>query len=292
MSLLSLSKKGSSEPQDPSAIPVLTPIQIENYEKVIADSLSSIRLHAENMKAYYFLAQAQIALHRPSEALASAKEAHRLCVEEIHKGGKGASSIGPITELVLRCKKEAWEAKEKERLDAQGGLVRELQVLLEKERDRRVEELHSQAATEMTDGEGVNVPVEEQKITEEYARKIEEVRNMGVAAGTVGEEGKRRNVPDWCIDDITFSVMVDPVVVRPIPPFSPSLYNISANSLYYLQTKTGQSYDRSSLMEHLKRTPTDPLTREPLRMEDLRPNLALKEACDEFLEQNGWAVDW
>ena len=58
------------------------------------------------------------------------------------------------------------------------------------------------------------------------------------------------------------------------------------------QTKTGQSYDRSSIMEHLKRSPTDPLTREPLRVEDLRPNLALKAACEEFLEENGWAVDW
>jgi len=45
-------------------------------------------------------------------------------------------------------------------------------------------------------------------------------------------------------------------------------------------------------MEHLKRSPTDPLTREPLKVEDLRPNLALKEACEAFLEENGWAVDW
>jgi len=45
-------------------------------------------------------------------------------------------------------------------------------------------------------------------------------------------------------------------------------------------------------MEHLKRSQTDPLTREPLRVEDLRPNLALKEACEQFLAENGWAVDW
>jgi STIP1 family protein 1 len=45
-------------------------------------------------------------------------------------------------------------------------------------------------------------------------------------------------------------------------------------------------------MEHLKRSKTDPLTREPLRVEDLRPNLALKEACEGFLAENGWAVDW
>ena len=59
-----------------------------------------------------------------------------------------------------------------------------------------------------------------------------------------------------------------------------------------MMTKTGNSYDRVTLMEHLKRSHTDPLTREPLRADDIRPNLALKQACDEFLEKNGWAVDY
>jgi STIP1 family protein 1 len=119
-----------------------------------------------------------------------------------------------------------------------------------------------------------------------YNTKIEELRRTFEQAGLMGEEGKRRKVPDWCIDDITFSVMLDPVVVSfPFPVRGSTFTN-------ELQTKTGQSYDRSSLMEHLRRSPTDPLTREPLRVEDLRPNLALKEACAQFLEENGWAVDW
>lgn len=45
-------------------------------------------------------------------------------------------------------------------------------------------------------------------------------------------------------------------------------------------------------MEHLKRNENDPLTREPMTVADLRPNLALKEACAEYLEENGWAVDY
>lgn len=57
-------------------------------------------------------------------------------------------------------------------------------------------------------------------------------------------------------------------------------------------TMTGNSYDRTTILEHLRRSETDPLTREPLRREDLRPNLALKQASAEFLEANGWAVDW
>jgi STIP1 family protein 1 len=77
-------------------------------------------------------------------------------------------------------------------------------------------------------------------------------------------------VPDYLIDGITFEIMVDPVV-----------------------TKNGRSYDRATLIEHLKRSPTDPLTREPLSISELRPNIALKEACTEFLEGNsGWVYDW
>lgn len=58
------------------------------------------------------------------------------------------------------------------------------------------------------------------------------------------------------------------------------------------QTKTGKSYERASIMEHLRRSATDPLTREPLNPVELRPNLSLKEACNQFLDENGWAVDW
>lgn len=78
-----------------------------------------------------------------------------------------------------------------------------------------------------------------------------------------------KEVPDYLIDNISFAIMHDPVI-----------------------TKKGHSYSRSTILEHLRRSETDPLTREPLRKEDLRPNLALKQACELFLEENGWAVDW
>lgn len=58
------------------------------------------------------------------------------------------------------------------------------------------------------------------------------------------------------------------------------------------QTKLGHSYERATILEHLRRSPTDPLTRAPLTEADLRPNLALKEACEEFVRENGWAADW
>jgi len=45
-------------------------------------------------------------------------------------------------------------------------------------------------------------------------------------------------------------------------------------------------------MQHLKTNQNDPLTREPMSAADLRPNIALKEACEEYLHENGWAVDF
>jgi hypothetical protein len=53
-------------------------------------------------------------------------------------------------------------------------------------------------------------------------KKVEELRRIFDAAKIGGGEARRRKVPDWCVDDITFSVMLDPVVVSLSPfPFSP-----------------------------------------------------------------------
>lgn len=99
-----------------------------------------------------------------------------------------------------------------------------------------------------------------------------------------------QEVPDYLIDNISFAIMHDPVSVRHFSPLTISL--LANGGMCGRKTKTGHTYDRPTLLEHLRRSATDPLTREPLRKEDLRPNLALKQACAEFLAENGWAVDY
>lgn len=114
-------------------------------------------------------------------------------------GGKGASSLGPIMELVRRCRMEVWEGRERERARTEGGLLGELVRDLEAKRDAEVRRLEQEAAGEAT--------VEEAR--KEYEDKIESLRGVFHRAGEV----PRRRVPDWAIDDITFAVMSDPVVV-------------------------------------------------------------------------------
>ena len=84
----------------------------------------------------------------------------------------------------------------------------------------------------------------------------------------IAEEEARqaREVPDWLCCKITMDVFRDPVI-----------------------TPDGISFEKQVLLEHLSKSQTDPFTRQPLTQADLRPNYALKEACDEFLRDNPWA---
>lgn len=231
-------------------------LKLNLYDRVIEDAIYAIRLHPLNMKAYFQLAQAQLALNCYQEALHSAKMARKFCMEEMYEGTKGANSIEPITELVMKCKKMDWEARERERETSRSKLFHEAQIGLVERRDKIIAELRNAGEENVEKIKEIEV---------EYEGMIEEFKRIwGIATGE-----KKRQVPDWCIDDITFSVMLDPVI-----------------------TKTGQSYDKVSILNHLKRSKTDPLTREPLHPQDLRPNLALRDACEEFLSENGWAAEW
>jgi STIP1 family protein 1 len=168
-----------------------------NYSQVAADSQISIELLPKNLKGYFYLAQAQIELKMEAAALNSAKEAHRLCVEEcmMVPMGKGSSNIEKITELVLRCKREWWEDKERERERVRGGLLAETIAFLEGEKHKVISDTNG-----ADDGA-------------QWDKKIEELRRTFEDAKAGRDEAKRRKVPDWCIDAITFSVMVDPVAV-------------------------------------------------------------------------------
>ncbi|PKS09313.1 hypothetical protein jhhlp_003927 [Lomentospora prolificans] len=225
----------------------LTRLKLELWESVIDDCQRCLELKPENMKAFYYLSQAQLAMKDYDAALENGLKAHEICARTSDK------SLSAVTNLILNCKKERWEALERRRIRQGTELENEMLGLLEREREK--------ALSEAVDD------FERRDIAAEWDEKITELKRTFEAARAA--DSKRRAVPDWAIDDITFGIMVDPVI-----------------------TKTGKSYERASIMEHLRRHQTDPLTRDPLLPSDLRPNLALKQACEEFLDENGWAVDW
>jgi STIP1 family protein 1 len=72
--------------------------------EVIDDCLRSIDLEKNNMKAFYFLAQAQYELRHPNEALNSAITAYDIC----SRSPGQTSSAFSIAGFVLKCKRAKW----------------------------------------------------------------------------------------------------------------------------------------------------------------------------------------
>ncbi|KAF2673478.1 U-box-domain-containing protein [Microthyrium microscopicum] len=237
-------------------------LKMKLWEDAMDDCMRSISLMAENMKAFYFLGQAQLELHHPNEALSSALMAYDLCSKSSHQ----TSSAFAITGFVLKCKKAKWDLREKDRVRRRHDLLGELESKLEEDKKREISSIEERKVT----GElgSVAASEETEATTETTQQKIEELRNSFAISDPNHLE--KREVPEYLVDDISFEIMHDPVV-----------------------TRHGHSYERATIVEHLKRNPVDPLTREPLSVSDLRPNLALRKACDEFWNNNsGWAFDW
>ncbi|KAF9874691.1 chip protein (carboxyl terminus of hsc70-interacting protein) [Colletotrichum karsti] len=243
------SKAIIADPKNPNLYTnrAMARIKLEMWDSVVADCESCLGLAQDNLKANYYLSQAQLHLKDFDSALTSALRAHELCVKT------GDKSLAAITTQVLNAKKERWDWMEKNRLREAHSLENEIIEMMEKERKQAVEDA-------MDDSEKSEIEAEWNNKIELLSQTFEKSR---------AESERRREVPSWAIDDISFGIMVDPVI-----------------------TKTGKSYERASIMEHLRRHPSDPLTREPLLPSELRPNLGLRQACEDFLKENGWAVDW
>ncbi|KAG4025295.1 hypothetical protein MFRU_061g00140 [Monilinia fructicola] len=254
-------------------------LKLARYPEAIASSQSAIAVNASSpvngvsMKAHYNIAQAYHALREYENALRAVESAREFCVRDMPVGGKGlvgsGKSLPSILDLGLRCRKEGWEAREERRMKERSGLVGEVVELMRREGVRRGDRVRRDGVGGDQDGGEDHVDIDHDEASGDWERKIEEVERVFRLVETQGKEGRRREMPDWAIDGISFNVMIDPVM-----------------------TKTGQSYERTSILQHLERSSTDPLTREPLLPSDLRPNLGLRHAIEEFLEENGWAVEW
>ncbi len=255
-------------------------INLEMWDAAADDGRTCLDLSRDNFKALYYLGQAEAGLHDYEGAVTHSQRAYDLCV------GADNKSLGKIATFLLMCKKARWEDRERRRQRAMVPLENEIVVLLVRERDAALAEFDAEVqAGAPSSGGDAAADSERSEIRAEWEAKIAQLRDTFERARSDAE--RRRKVPEWAIDDITFGFMVDPVVVSLSLPSSAPLPPVPNR-----QTKTGKSYERYAILEHLNRQSTDPLTREPLTPADLRPNLGLKAACTEFLEENGWAADW
>jgi STIP1 family protein 1 len=156
------------------------------------------------MKAYYYLGQAQLALRHPNEALSSALRAYELALHT------KSPSTANISSFILDAKKEKWEARERERLRRRAGLVVELEESITTGGKRAMGEIRDRQETGEIGAREARDEIEE--VEAETRKKVEELRSVFALADP--ENAKRREVPDWMVDSITFQVMQDPVTTK------------------------------------------------------------------------------
>ena len=122
------------------------------------------------MKGYYYLAQAQLALHHPNEALTSALTAYDLCLKTNN------ASAPSISSLVLQAKKEKWELKERERIRRRSELLLELEESLTHAAAIQISNIDQKLKyleLDMTEG-----AEEKQEIQATSRRKVEDLRSI------------------------------------------------------------------------------------------------------------------
>ncbi|KAK1309774.1 E3 ubiquitin-protein ligase CHIP [Acorus calamus] len=105
-------------------------------------------------------------------------------------------------------------------------------------------------------------------ISEEAAdAHAERMENLDEVFKIAAKSDTPTEVPDYLCCKITLDIFRDPVI-------SPS----------------GVTYERAMIVDHLNKVGKfDPFTREPLELDQLVPNLAIKEALQAFLKEHGWA---
>ena len=167
-------------------------LKLELWESAIADCNECLKLSDDrNMKAHYILSQAQEKLGDYEAAVQSALSAHKLCVETNDR------SLTNITTQILTCKQKRWEEREKRRVREGQELEKETLTLMQRERDEMIRSCESD--------------IDRRIVQEDWDHKMEVLRSTFEKSRS--ETEKKREVPDWAIDDISFCVMVDPVIV-------------------------------------------------------------------------------
>ncbi|KNC98740.1 uncharacterized protein SPPG_05721 [Spizellomyces punctatus DAOM BR117] len=160
-----------------------------------------------------------------------------------------------IAEKLREAKKRKWELTDKKRRESESELYRYLTDLVERDRRRQLEQLDSAD------------DAEKEAMSSQFDNRLSEITALFTKAD---ETAKKREVPDYYTGKISFEIMTDPVI-----------------------TPSGITYDRPEIVSHLRKIGQfDPLSRHPMTEKDLIPNLALKEAIGDFLDKNGWAIDY
>ncbi|KAF9430901.1 STIP1 y and U box-containing protein 1 [Podila epigama] len=262
-------------------------LKLDKYTKVVADCERVMDLDAKNVKGFYFMGKAQLELGQPSEALAVLKKAYDLALDQRSHFTKD------IVSILAEAKKQKWIEEERRRISEASETYRYLSQLINDDFERQIQTL-DQNASDYQDElaylrsdrthrlEQLERLLERSSCPDDNARPY--IHKQPRTTPPTPEDSPQpanikepitnyspREVPDYFLDKINYEFMHDPVI----------------------SIKSGVTYERHTLLEHFAHGRMfDPVSQAPMTERDIVPNRALKEACDDYLSKNGWAVDY
>ncbi|KAK1428513.1 hypothetical protein QVD17_17348 [Tagetes erecta] len=108
---------------------------------------------------------------------------------------------------------------------------------------------------------------EEKEINKLFLTTGGQLRALNSVFSKVAEADTPTDIPDYLRCKITLDILLDPVI-----------------------TPCGITYEKAALIQHIKKVGNfDPTTRQPLHPFQFVPNLAIKEAVANYLDQHRWA---
>ncbi|KAI6205756.1 hypothetical protein M3Y94_00828300 [Aphelenchoides besseyi] len=234
-------------------------MNLKKWHLATDDCRRALELDQRNVKANYFLGKIYFNKNEYEDAILLLSKAHEAAYSQKLTFGD------EITSMLRQAKREKFRIEEEKRIGQEIELQSYLNELIDKDMDNQVNNLLTDVGSTHKD--------------ESVVEKIEEIKELGMARkkdlnnmfAQIDDRRRKRDIPDYLCGKISFELLKEPV--------------ISGSS--------GITYDKKELVEHLQRVGRfDPITREPLEISQLIPNLAMKEVIDAFISENEWALDF
>ena len=243
-------------------------MKLGRWAGALDDAGAALRINPDAVKAKYIVGKVCIETGQLDRARAYLTDAWTSIQLSASPDSQANASWGaPVKAALFALRRREFER-------AQGdGSVEELRArlvrLLEEEERHEMDAVHVPCQSRR----GTSAKKKKEKmmesivnVSEAHAKRVELV-NQVFRHNASGES--KRDVPEAFLCGISYCLMTDPVI-----------------------TPSGHSYDRASITRHLKEGgPFNPMTRAPLSAAQLVPNIALREAIEQFIEENPWAYE-
>ena len=174
------------------------------WDDAISDCLKAIEVNGQNKqnhKAFYFLAQAQLALHHPNEATSSAITAYEQVRNPLSAAKISPKDLETFSAFVLKCKKARFAARDRERRLRQHDLRAELEDTIEANKRRDLDSISQQ----LGNGELGQVEASERK-EEAHSNAKQKVQDVQALFAIVDPANQKlREIPDHLVDMVSLT---------------------------------------------------------------------------------------